>query len=130
MFQSLRRQGGVAAAALFVSVVTLAARPARAEPVSLFDGSSLAGWSGKPELWSVKDGAIVGSTHPDGIRSNTFLVSDGEYENFVLRLKFKFTGGNSGIQFRSALVGDPSEFVIGGYQADLGDGWHGSIYDE
>jgi type 1 glutamine amidotransferase len=97
----------------------------------LFDGKSLEGWQGKSELWSVKDGAIVGSTKPGGIKSNTFLVSDKEYENFVLRLKFKFDGtGNSGIQFRSSKVGKPEDFVIKGYQADIGSGYYGSLYDE
>ncbi len=98
---------------------------------SLFDGKTLDGWSGKSGLWSVKDGAIVGSTKPGGIKGNTFLVSAKEYENFVLRLKFRFDGtGNSGIQFRSARVGKPEDHAIAGYQADIGSGYHGSLYDE
>ena len=98
--------------------------------VPLFDGKSLSGWKGKKELWSVRDGAIVGSSMPDGIRGNTFLVSEKEYENYVLRLKFKFTSGNSGIQIRSEQVGKAEDFVIKGYQADIGSGFHGSLYDE
>jgi type 1 glutamine amidotransferase len=97
----------------------------------LFDGKSLDGWKGKAGLWSVKDGAIAGSTGPDGIKGNTFLVSEGQYENFVLRLRFKFSGtGNSGIQFRSEQVEKPEDFVIKGYQADIGEGYYGSLYDE
>ena len=96
----------------------------------LFDGSSLKGWSGKRGLWSVKDGAIVGSTKPDGIKENTFLVFEKPFENFILNLDFQLDGGNSGIQFRSAQVDDPASFVIAGYQADLGEGYFGSLYDE
>ena len=28
----------------------------------LFDGKTLAGWDGNPELWSVEDGALTGKT--------------------------------------------------------------------
>jgi len=97
--------------------------------VSLFDGKTLAGWQGKGELWSVKDGAIVGSTKPDGLKANTFLVYDRPFKDFVLSLDFMFFGGNSGVQFRSALV-DPEEFIVAGYQADIGKKYHGSLYEE
>lgn len=97
---------------------------------SLFDGKSLQGWKGKSELWSVKDGAIVGNTGPAGIKGNTFLLYEKPFEDFVLTLDFQFLGGNSGIQFRSSQVEKPEDFVIAGYQADIGDGYYGSLYDE
>ena len=78
----------------------------------LFDGETLKGWSGKEGLWSVRDGAIVGNSGPDGIRGNTFLVHEKPFEDFTLRLEFKLLGGNSGVQFRSRYDGEPSEFVI------------------
>ncbi|MCA9053378.1 MAG: DUF1080 domain-containing protein, partial [Planctomycetaceae bacterium] len=68
----------------------------------LFDGQSFAGWHGNVAYWTVRDGAIVGKT--DGnIPANTFLISDGSYANFILKVKFKLHGhkGNSGIQYRS-----------------------------
>ncbi|MEM7231686.1 MAG: family 16 glycoside hydrolase [Planctomycetota bacterium] len=114
----------VLAGLLFSSVT------AYAGPVSLFDGKTLNGWKGKAEHWSVRDGAIVGSSHPKGIRGNTFLITDKQYENFILRAKFKFTGGNSGIQIRSEYVGDEAGRVLKGFQADIGEGWFGSLYDE
>src|SRR2546426_5432215 len=82
--------------------------------VSLFDGNSLAGWKGRGELWSVREGSIVGSSRPQGISFNTFLLSDREYGDFVLKLRFKFTGGNSGIQFRSRQIGEPAKHVVSG----------------
>jgi hypothetical protein len=102
----------------------------KAHYVSLFDGKTLAGWKGRKELWTVRDGVIVGSTKPKGNDFNTFLIADKEYADFVLKLQFKFTGGNSGVQFRSRQIGDPEKFVVSGYQADIGDGYTGAIYDE
>ncbi|MGE0143009.1 MAG: family 16 glycoside hydrolase [Planctomycetota bacterium] len=96
----------------------------------LFDGRSLDGWRGDPRYWSVVDGEIVGrSTAEQPLTRNTFLVLDGEYDDFELRLRVKITGGNSGIQFRSREVGD---FVVAGPQADLeyGPNHTGMIYEE
>jgi hypothetical protein len=94
----------------------------------LFDGKSLEGWKGDPDLWSVEDGIIIGTTDEKQIRHNTFLISDKPYKNFVLRLKFKLRNGNSGVQFR----GKASEgFVVKGYQADIADKrYMGILYDE
>jgi hypothetical protein len=94
----------------------------------LFNGESLEGWHGDSKLWSVKDGAIVGSTDGNPIKRNTFLATDKNYKNFVLRLKFKLRNHNSGVQFRSARVGD---FGVRGYQADIADNqFMGILYDE
>ena len=37
-------------------------------------------------------------------------------------------GANAGVQFRSQRI--PNHHEVKGYQADLGDGWWGSLYDE
>ena len=88
---------------------------------SLFNGKDLSGWAGKTEFWSVKDGAIFGQTTPDKpTKGNTFLVwQGGEVGDFVLKTKVRFSGNNSGVQYRSELVGNPEDFVAKGYQADL-----------
>ena len=96
----------------------------------LFDGKTLKGWRGNTDNWTVKDGAIVGSTVPGGIRLNTFLIADGEYKDFVLRVKFKHLTNASGIQFRSQVIGRPEEFRVTGYQADIGGGDTGTFYEE
>ena len=87
---------------------------------SIFNGTDLAGWKGREDLWSVQDGAITGrTTAEDPIKYNTFLVWDeGKVGDFELHLKFKIDGGNSGIQYRSKLI-DPEKFIVGGYQADI-----------
>lgn len=102
---------------------------------ALFDGKSLAGWEGNPDLWSVVDGAITGSTTAgQKLKKNTFLVWDGTVKDFDLRLKVKLVGGNTGIQFRSQYVpeADKSAFRIKGYQADLDatNKYSGINYDE
>ena len=115
---------------LFCSAVCLGQIQAEEGFDRLFDGKTLKGWSGKDGIWSVKDGAIVGSTKPDGLKGNTFLVHEKPFEDFTLRLEFKLLGHNSGIQFRSSSKGDPSDYVLRGYQADIGNNYFGSLYDE
>ena len=88
---------------------------------SLFNGKDLSGWAGKTEFWSVKDGAIFGQTTKDKpTKGNTFLVwQGGDAGDFVFKAKVRFSGNNSGVQYRSELVGKPEDFVVKGYQADL-----------
>lgn len=88
----------------------------------IFDGKTLAGWSGDGRLWSVKDGAITGeTTEQTKLKVNEFLVWKDEVEDFELRLKFRLEGGNSGIYYRARRgkpgdrIGDP----LIGTQADF-----------
>lgn len=101
--------------------------------VSLFDGRTLAGWDGDPRLWSVRDGAIVGSSDGHTLGANTFLIHATPYSDFVLRLEVRLRNGNSGIQFRSIRQPGPG-WVVHGYQADFSDAgdrsaW-GNFYEE
>ena len=86
----------------------------------LFNGKDLTGWAGKTEFWSVKDGAIFGQTTKDNpTKGNTFLVwQGGEVGDFVFKTKVRFSGNNSGVQYRSELI-NAEKFVVKGYQADL-----------
>lgn len=95
----------------------------------LFDGKTLNGWEGDSRMWSVRDGAIVGSTDNTKITHNTFLVYRASpFKDFVLHAEVKLRNHNSGIQFRSEEL---PEFVMRGYQADMAEGnWWGSIYEE
>lgn len=96
---------------------------------NFFDGKSLAWWtSDHMELWHVENGEIVGKTEK-GIKHNNFLFSELALENFrlVVRMKLVPNEANSGIQFRSV----PWENgEAKGYQADMGHGWWGKIYEE
>ncbi len=99
--------------------------------VPIFNGTSLEGWEGKPEFWSVKDGAIVGQTTAENpTKGNTFLIwRQGNVDDFELKLMYRITGGNSGIQYRSKDLGDS---VVGGYQGDFeaGPKFSGILYEE
>lgn len=88
---------------------------------SLFNGKDLTGWAGKADFWSVKEGAIFGQTTKDKpTKGNTFLVwQGGEVSDFVFKTKVRFSGNNSGVQYRSEQIGKPKDFVVKGYQADL-----------
>lgn len=95
----------------------------------LFDGKTLQGWDGDLRLWSVRDGAIVGSTEGVTIENNTFLIyREKQFADFVLRAQVKLRNHNSGIQFRSEEL---PGWVCRGYQADMAEGnWWGGIYEE
>ncbi len=94
----------------------------------LFDGKTLDGWRGDEELWSVEQGAIVGTTDQKQLKHNSFLATEKSYKNFVLKLKFKMRNGNSGVQIRSRQHDD---FVVRGYQADIAmQRYMGILYEE
>lgn len=100
---------------------------------SIFDGTSLKGWDGDPGFWRVEDGAIVGETTKERQpKQNTFLIwRGGSTGNFELKLDYKLTGFNSGIQYRSSELPD-IKWAMKGYQADM-DGeqrYTGQIYEE
>ena len=104
-----------------------------AQPSKLFDGKSLAGWEGDTEkTWRVEEGAIVGGSLDKTVPRNEFLCSSEVLRNFELRLKYKLVGTegfvNGGVQIRSKRVPNHHEMV--GYQADLGAGYDGALYDE
>lgn len=104
-----------------------------ADPVSLFDGKSFAGWEGDTaKTWRIEDGAITGGSLEKTVPRNEFLCSKKSYKDFELRLKYKLTGTegfvNGGVQIRSQRIPNHHEMI--GYQADLGQGFDGALYDE
>jgi putative membrane-bound dehydrogenase-like protein len=94
---------------------------------SFFNGKDLNGWRGDEKLWSVENGEIVGKT--EGLPHNTWLVSELSVGDFRLELDVKLVDdqGNSGIQIRSQPLADGE---VKGYQADIGPGWWGKLYEE
>jgi hypothetical protein len=120
----------IASIILFALLASLGHADDGAKPEILFDGKSLTGWEGNLKSFRVKDGAIVGGNLNERIPRNEFLCTEKTYANFELRLKFKVLGkgANAGVQIRSRRIPDHHEVI--GYQADRGDGWWGSLYDE
>ncbi|MFM9170503.1 MAG: family 16 glycoside hydrolase [Phycisphaerales bacterium] len=117
-----------------VLVLVLAAATsahARQEVIRPFDGATLDGWNGDRGTWSVEDGAIVGrSTAERPLAASSYLAWDGDMPgDFRLRCEFLVTGGNSGIQYRSARVDGQADMA--GFQADLdaANAYTGILYE-
>jgi HEAT repeat protein len=106
--------------------------PSQGKRTSLFDGRSLAGWEGDTNVWRVRDGTLVGGS-TNGNARNEFLTTTRNYTNFTLRLEYKLVGTegfvNGGVQFHSVRTKEPAN-EMSGYQADIGAGHSGCLYDE
>lgn len=119
--------------ALLILSLTATLFTTAAEPTPLFDGKSFAGWEGETtKVWRIQEGAIVGGSL-EGNPQNEFLATTKEYRNFILRLDYKLVGTegfvNGGVQIRSQRITQPPNEMIG-YQADIGGGKSGNLYDE
>jgi prenyltransferase beta subunit/predicted esterase len=93
----------------------------------LVNGKDLEGWEGETRLWSVRDGMLIGRS--PGLDHNEFLATTRPYGDFILALNFRMVDGmgNSGVQFRSVRA---PHHEMSGYQADIGEGYWGALYDE
>lgn len=100
---------------------------------SIFDGKTFTGWEGETsKVWWIVDGVIVGGSL-EGNPQNEFLATQKQYQNFRLTLEYKLNGTegfvNGGVQFRSVRIKEPPNEMFG-YQADIGAGYSGCLYDE
>jgi hypothetical protein len=107
-----------------------AQQPGSPKAVSIFDGRTFDGWEGNLKIFRIQDGAIVGGSLAGKVARNEFLCTTKTYGDFELRLKVKLLGegANAGIQFRTKRI--PNHHEVSGYQADMGQGWWGALYDE
>ena len=108
---------------------------------SLFNGRNLSGWMVKKApadsgttFWRVVDGAIEANSLEYGKHDYVWLLTEKEYGDFVLRLKFQAfrdSPGNSGVQIRSRYDNEAS--WLDGPQIDINPPgfWRcGMIWDE
>jgi hypothetical protein len=102
-----------------------------ARGISLFNGVDLTGWHGDPSIWSVVDGAIVGSAPAGSVPVQTFLIYEGgPFADFVLTADvYLGPSGNTGIQYRSTET-NPQTWLVAGYQFDAGGPYFGSLYED
>jgi hypothetical protein len=103
------------------------------ESKPLFDGKTLEGWEGDTEkTWRVEDGAIADGSLEKTVPRNEFLCTKQSFGDFELRVKFKLLGdrdkANGGVQIRTKRI--PNHHEVSGYQADIGQGYWGALYDE
>ncbi len=111
--------------------------------VSLFDGKSLDGWTVKCQpkdrelgtrFWRVDGGTILADSLGHQNHDYVWLVSNKEYADFVLRLRFQVERGikgNSGLQIRSRY--DDQAGHMDGPQIDInppGPWRSGMMWDE
>ena len=116
--------------AIFFCVV-VSGMATETSPTPLFDEKTFKGWEGNEKFFRIEKGAVVGGNLKSRIPRNEFLCTKRTYKNFVLTLEVKLRGGpraNAGIQIRTKRI--PNHHEVIGYQADMGQGWWGSLYDE
>ena len=89
----------------------------------IFNGRDFTGWDGDKRFWSVREGVItaeVPSSGPSPV--NTCLIwKGGDVADFELRLSYKITAGNSGVQYRSK-IRDATTLQVSGYQCEMSTG--------
>ena len=103
------------------------------ESKPLFDGKTFEGWEGNTKtVWRIEEEALTAGSLTSRQKDNDFLATIAEYENFELELEWKLEGTegfiNGGVQFRTKRI--PNHHEVSGYQADLGAGFDGALYDE
>ena len=111
----------------------------------LFNGKDLSGWTVvcQPQdqnkgFWTVEDGAILCNSTGRKDHNYVWLMSDREFGDFELQLKFQAysdSPGNSGLQFRSRYDTAKEGGWLNGPQVDINPPqpkpWRtGLIYDE
>jgi hypothetical protein len=75
-------------------------REGKSESFDLFDGKTLKGWEGYEDLWSVKEGEIVGKNDEE-IKVSTYLLTKKKFTDFRLLATVKLVKSemHSGIAF-------------------------------
>lgn len=111
----------------------------------LFNGENLSGWhieckeqDRAKHYWQVDEGTILCNSLGDKEHHYVWLVSDKEYDDFILTLRFQAyreSTGNSGLQFRSHFDAELAGGWLNGPQVDIHPKapktWRtGMIYDE
>ena len=104
----------------------------------IFDGKTMQGWDGSPEIWHVEDGSLVAESSPEHPSGTTNIIwRGGQPANFQLRVEMKLegAGANGGIQYRSLNPVTPQKYGqwnMKGYQADFdfGNKYTGQLYEQ
>ena len=117
------RREFVQTSAGLATVAALSGTAAALEPKDsvLFNGKDLSGWHKNPQkighgtggIWAVEDGAIAGEQDPPGSGNGGILLTDKEYDNFVLSIDLKPDWGVcSGLFLRSNDKGQCIQMMV------------------
>ena len=132
-------------AAVFITLIVFVSCKQKNEWEQLFNGKDLSGWSviclaedADKKFWTVEDGAIYCNTNGNKDHNYVWLISDREFSDFEIHLKFQVyseSPGNSGLQFRSRYDHSIEGGWLHGPQVDIHAPqpmpWRtGLIYDE
>jgi hypothetical protein len=85
----------------------VAAAPPPKDPVPLFNGKDLTGFvQVLDSKWVVEKGVLMARQDPKGRRQGeSWLITEKDYTDFILTLKFRVTkGGNSGVFLRDPVA--------------------------
>ncbi|MFM9954291.1 MAG: DUF1080 domain-containing protein, partial [Opitutaceae bacterium] len=115
---------------LLLTVLLLTSVASAQTPLS--DGKTFTGWEGNTTTqWRIEDGAFTAGSLERKQPHNDYLATIKEFGDFELTLKWKLEGTegfvNGGVQFRSKRAPKGREVI--GFQADLGAGHDGSLYE-
>lgn len=130
-------------ASIFALITYASETTSDKEWVSLFNGKDLSGWTVKcipadenKTFWTVEDGSILADSLNQKGHDYVWLLSEHEYDDFTLRLKFQAyreSPGNSGIQIRSRYDINDGKGWLNGPQIDInppGPWRTGMMWDE
>jgi hypothetical protein len=104
-------------------------RKGKSEIIKLFNGKDLEGWEGHADLWSVKDGAIVGRNTQEQ-KVSTYLVTKRKYTDFRLSLSAKLVESemHSGVAFWGRLAPEKNDrYTYAGHLVMFPSNW--GMYD-
>ena len=112
--------------------LTLLLASAASAQTPLTDGKTFDGWEGDTtQQWRIEDGAFTSGALDKKQARNDYLATKKEFGDFELTLKWRLQGTegfvNGGVHFRSKRV--PKGTEVSGFQADLGAGYDGALYD-
>ncbi len=123
-------------AGVCAALLLMAAQPAvAAEPISLFNGKDLSGWTHylrgedakASDVWSVEDGVLICKGRPVG-----YLRTEKEdFSDYELTLEWRFPagskGGNSGVLVHTSTPGAigvwPKSIEVQLFRGNAGDFW-------
>lgn len=104
-------------------------RKGESKAIKLFNGKDLDGWEGHKDLWSVRDGVIVGkNTEP--IKVSTYLLTKEKYGDFRLTATVKLVRSemHSGIAFWGRVAPEKGDkYTYAGHLVMFPSGW--GMYD-
>ena len=116
--------------AILLTLLLITSAASAQTPLS--DGKTFTGWEGDTTTqWRIEDGAFTSGSLEKKQPHNDYLATTTEFGDFELTLKWKLQGTegfvNGGVQFRSKRAPKGREVI--GFQADLGAGYDGALYD-